>query len=154
MSIQVKHTLATEAWAAVMSAHNRMTRRLDAELRDEADLPLGWYEVLLVLATAKGQRLRMTDVADRLLLSKSATTRFIDRLEAKGLVERKICPSDRRGMEVSLTHDGEDMFRTAGRIHKRGIEEHFGSILTDSQLTTLRDALDQVAEHNGGAWKP
>src|SRR5262249_11335051 len=84
-------------WRMFLRAHASIAGRLERDLVAEHGLPLAWYEVLLQLAEAPGQRLRMTDLAERVLLSRSGLTRLVDRLVAEGLVERAACPSDARG---------------------------------------------------------
>ena len=148
MTITLRTTPATTAWGNVLLAHSRLTKRLDAELRAETDLTLAWYEILLVLARSETERMRMTDLAASLLLSKSAATRLVDRLVSHGLVERSTCPVDRRGTEVELTDRGKDAFIAAGRIHLRGIERHFGDHLSDEETVVIADAMLRVADRN------
>ena len=148
MAIQIRSTSTTEAWRALLVAHARVNHELERELRDATGLNLGWYEVLLLLASAEDERLRMNELADQMILSRSAATRLVDRLERDGLVERFICDSDRRGMEVALTDRGRERFLTAGRLHFRGIEERFGSHLSEDEKQVLIGALGRVAEAN------
>ena len=78
------HPLQLEAWRSFLEAHARVTELLDAELRAQRDLPLGWYDVLVQLSEAGGRR-RMSELADAVLLSRSNCTRLVDRLDAAGL---------------------------------------------------------------------
>lgn len=148
MSISIRHSPATDAWHAAILSHARVTRRLDRDLRERFGVTLSWYEVLLLLASAEGHRLRMHELAEGMILSKSAATRLVDRLERRGLVTRTVCDEDRRGMEVGLTPEGRDLFLEAGRLHYRGIEEHFGANLSEGELATITEALTRVAEAN------
>lgn len=148
MPIRIKTNETTDAWRAMLLAHRRVTHELDRDLRTRTDLNLGWYEVLLVLAASGDERLRMNELADKMILSRSATTRLVDRLERDGLVERFVCDSDRRGMEVMLTDEGRAKFLEAGRIHFSGIQDRFGGHLTDEELATITLALGRVAEAN------
>lgn len=132
------------AWRAFLEAHAAVTRRLERELRAERNLPLAWYDALLQLREAGGM-LRMHQLADRLLLSRSATTRFADRLQEAGLVDRSRAADDRRGTEVSLTERGLTVLRQAAPVHLRGIEEHFGSYLTADEADMLARILERVA---------
>ena len=84
-----------QAWRLFLEAHAALTRTLESELMEERQLPLTWYDVLVQLEEAGGS-LRMHELADRLLLSRSATTRFVERLESRELIERRACPEDRR----------------------------------------------------------
>lgn len=132
------------AWRAFLEAHAAVTRRLEHELRTERDLPLSWYDALLQLREAGGT-LRMHELADRLLLSRSATTRFADRLQEAGLVDRSRAAEDRRGTEVSLTEHGRTVLRQAAPVHLRGIDEHFGRHLTADEADLLARLLDRIA---------
>ena len=86
--------------------HANLIARLDAELERDHGLPLTSYEVLMYLADAEGQRLRMGELADRLLLSRSGITRLVDRLEGQGMIVRERCKSDGRGFNAVLTPAG------------------------------------------------
>ena len=93
-------------WRGFLLAHARLERLLDEDLRAEHDLSLAEYDALLQLAEAPGRRLRMHQLADRVLLSRSGVTRLIDRLVRDGSVERDPCLSDARGAEAVLTQAG------------------------------------------------
>jgi DNA-binding MarR family transcriptional regulator len=123
-----------------------VTRRLDEELRVEGGLTLAEYDALVQLADAEDGRLRMNQLADRVLLSRSGVTRLVDRLVADGLVGRVSCPSDARGSLAALTERGRDALRSASRTHLRGVERYFTSVLTDDDLVALRRALDAVID--------
>jgi DNA-binding MarR family transcriptional regulator len=136
------------AWRAFLEAHARIMRVLEAELRAERDLPLTWYDALVQLEEAGGT-LRMHEFAERLLLSRSATTRFADRLEQAGLVERAACDTDRRGMELRLTGLGRETLREAAPGHLRGVQEHFASRLTVEERRMLARTLGRLAAPEG-----
>lgn len=138
------HDPRLNAWRAFLLAHARVMRTLERELQDEQDLALTDYDVLVQLATADERRLRMSDLADRLLLSRSGATRLVDRLVAGGLVERVTCESDRRGQWAMLTDPGMDRLREATPTHLRGVAEHFVDRLDPEQLRELEGMLDQV----------
>jgi DNA-binding MarR family transcriptional regulator len=143
------------AWQALLHAHHDLTRRLDAELREEHGISLGDYDVLLIslgdydvllrLARAPGRRLRMTELAQRVLLSPSGLTRVVDRLERDGLVERDRFDGDARVMLAGLTDRGRHVLRAAAGTHLRGIREHFTGRLSDGQLRNVASALEIVA---------
>src|SRR5678815_3229180 len=86
-----------ETWRSFLVAHAQIRRQLERELQAEQSLGLGEYEVLLLLARAPERQLRMSELADLLVLSRSGVTRLVDRLEADALVERASCDTDRRG---------------------------------------------------------
>ena len=148
MTIQMRIDAVTTSWRNTLIAYRRVTDSLDRDLREEAGLTLGWYEVLLLLASAENERLRMTDLAEGMIISRSAATRLVDRLVADGLVCRAVCEADRRGTEVALTDAGRETFLKAGRIHFRGIHERFGDHLSASELEVIREAFGRVAAAN------
>lgn len=133
------------AWRAFLEAHTYTTEILSRELKEEQDLPLSWYDVLVHLHEADDHQLRMQELADRVLLSKSGLTRLIDRMEREGLVLRRACPSDRRGTFAELTDHGIATLRRSAPTHLRGVREHFTSLLSDEEAEILESALDRVA---------
>lgn len=143
------HDQRLDPWRAFLLAHARVARRLDDELRAEHDLSFAEYDALLSIATAPERRIRMRQLADRVLLSKSGVTRLIDRLVLDGLVERDTCVSDARGAEAVLTEAGLDRLRAASTTHLRGIADHFLDILDDAQLAEVGRAMETVAERAG-----
>jgi DNA-binding MarR family transcriptional regulator len=133
------------AWSTFLRAHARVVRELERELRDEQDLALADYDVLVQLSAADDRRLRMSDLADRLLLSRSGATRLVDRLVADGLVERVVCESDRRGQWAELTDRGLKRLRRASPTHLRGVATHFLDRLSADDLAALEEMLARVA---------
>src|SRR5437867_1459331 len=113
------------AWQALLHAHQQVTRTLDAELRAEHSLSLAEYDVLLRLARAPERTLRMTELAERVMMSPSGLTRVVDRLADAGLVRRDRFEGDGRVMLAKLTDSGRQLLRAAARTHLRGIREHF-----------------------------
>jgi DNA-binding MarR family transcriptional regulator len=133
-----------ESWRTFLRAHATVIRELERELAAEQDLALTDYDVLVQLAAAPDHRLRMSELADALLLSRSGATRLVDRLAVDGLVERVVCESDRRGQWAALTDPGRERLRRAAPTHLRGIEEHFLDRMSAEDLTALRRMLDPI----------
>lgn len=133
------------AWRAFLRAHATVVDRLDHELQADQDLPLTWFEVLLHLDRAPERRLRLSDLASRLLLSRSGITRLVDRMVAAGFIERQACPTDRRGAFAALTPEGLALLRRARPVHLRGVEEHFAQHLRAEEVEVVRAALERVA---------
>lgn len=133
-------------WRAFLRAHARLIRTLEAELEQAADLPIASYDVLVQLAEAPDHRLRMTDLADRVLLSRSGLTRMIDRLEREELVRREPVPDDARGMYAVLTRAGVDRLRSASHVHLPGIGAHFVQRFNRSELDRLGQLLGRLAD--------
>lgn len=125
------------AWRTFLRAHALVLRRLEADLLASHDLPLPWYDVLLQLAEAPDRRLRMTELAGRVMLSRSGLTRLVDRLEREGLVARAACPTDARVTHAVLTDAGMQRLREAAPTHLRSIAEHFSSRLDAQELELL-----------------
>src|SRR5215211_8741853 len=125
------------AWRGFLSAHARLTKGLDAELREAHGLPLGSYEVLLFLAQAPGGSMRMAELADGVLLSRSGTTRLVDRLERDGLLVRDTCDSDGRGCFAVLTDRGEEVLQQARATHLEGVRERFLRHFEPSELEQM-----------------
>lgn len=137
-----------DAWRGFIVAHALVTRRLDDELRAAHGITLPEYDALVQLAYAEGRTLRMSALAERILLSKSGVTRLVDRLVADGLVARTVCESDARGSFAVLTEPGLDLLRVASETHLRGIREHFlGSVAAD-ELPAVAEALARIALRN------
>ena len=135
--------LRLDAWVAFLRAHARVVAVLDAELREEFGLPLTWYDVLVQLSEAGGE-VRMSELADRLLLSRSATTRLVDRVERAGLVERCVPSDDARGRIVSLTEPGRTALASAAVVHLAGVQRHFARHLDAAEATIVARAFERV----------
>jgi DNA-binding MarR family transcriptional regulator len=125
------------AWRGLLATHATLIARLDAELEREHGLPLTSYEVLLYLGGAEGGRLRMGELADRLLLSRSGITRLVDRLERQGMIERERCENDGRGFNAVLTEAGRRKLDAARPAHLSGVRRHFLSQLEPGELDSL-----------------
>ncbi|MCA1784234.1 MAG: MarR family transcriptional regulator [Intrasporangiaceae bacterium] len=134
------------AWRTFLEAHARTTELLAQELKETEGIALTWYDVLVQLSEADDHRLRMQELAERVLLSKSGLTRLIDRMERHQLVDRRACPSDRRGTFAELTPAGLAMLRRAAPTHLRGVREHFADLLDDDEAATLSELLGRIAD--------
>jgi DNA-binding MarR family transcriptional regulator len=125
------------AWRNFLRAHAHVTRALERELLAEQHLSLAAYDVLVQLAEAPGRKLRMTDLAEAVLLSRSGVTRLVDRLEQVGLVARERTTLDGRGVVAVLTEEGLARLRIASRTHLDGVVRHFVARLTATELADL-----------------
>ena len=138
------------AWRSFLRAHATVVRALEAELLAEHDLPLASYDVLVQLSEAPDQRLRMTELADRVLLSRSGLTRLADRLEREGLLLREPCPSDARGTLAVLTPAGLARLRQSWPTHLRGVQQHVTSRLTADEIGQLGTLLGKIVPGETG----
>ena len=119
------------AWRGLLRTYAQLTKALDADLEAAHGLPLTSYEVLMHIADAQGERMRMHDLASSILLSRSGLTRLVDRLERDGLLSRQSCSSDARGSFACLTPKGRGTLDAARATHLAGVRamflEHFSS---------------------------
>jgi DNA-binding MarR family transcriptional regulator len=125
------------AWRGFLRVHAALLKHLDAELDAAHDLPLSSYEVLTVLRYAPGGKLRMADLADQALLSRSGMTRLVDRLERQGLLERCTCHDDARGCYAVLTDGGRSVLDRARPTHLEGVRQRFLAHLDADDLERL-----------------
>lgn len=133
-------------WRTFLQAHALLSRRLDEELRAEQAMSLAEYDALVVLALAPQRRLRMSQLADRVLLSRSGVTRLVDRLVASGFVDRLQCSTDARGAEAVLTELGLTRLRRASRTHLRGIDQYFIGPLSADELGAIGQSLGTIVD--------
>jgi DNA-binding MarR family transcriptional regulator len=131
-------------WRSFLRAHAGVIRELEREMAADADLPLAWYDVLLQLAEAPRHRLRMAELAERVLLSRSGLTRLVDRLVADGLVRREPSPDDARGLYAVLAPAGVARLRGAMACHLDAVQEHFLGRFTDDELRELGALLQRL----------
>jgi DNA-binding MarR family transcriptional regulator len=132
------------AWSAFLRAHAAVVRLIEAELEAKARLPLGWYDVLLELNAAPGRRMRMQELGEAAVLSRSRVSRIVDELVAAGLVERQANPSDRRSSYAVITDEGRKVFRRAAPAYLSAVRQHFASNLTDEQIKAVRVAMEAL----------
>jgi DNA-binding MarR family transcriptional regulator len=134
------------AWRRFLRAHAQLTRRLESELLAEKNLPLATYDVLVQLVESPTRRLRMSELAERVLLSRSGLTRLVDRLEREGLVRREPCEDDARGMYTVLTDAGFERLRGATPTHLRGVAEHAVGRLDEQEAAALSALLGRMLQ--------
>ena len=131
------------AWRSLLRAHATLMRRLDTDLERETGLALADFDVLAQLAEAHGE-LRMTELADRALISRSGMSRRVTRLVNEGLVRRDRAGADARGVVVTLTEAGIARLAETAPVHARGISKLFVTQLDDQELALLERALNKV----------
>jgi DNA-binding MarR family transcriptional regulator len=134
-----------EAWKAFLRASIRLMERLDSELAGHG-ISLADYEILVHLSDEPSGELRMTELAARTLVSRSGLTRRLDRLVESGLVERRSCPTDRRGVFAVLTDAGRMRLEASAPTHVQGVRRHFLTQLRGQDLRTLAESLNAVVE--------
>lgn len=134
------------AWRRFLRAHALVTRHLENDLLAEQKLPLASYDVLVQLVEAPQRRLRMSELAEKVLLSRSGLTRLVDRLEREGLVRREACFDDARGLFTVITDEGVDRLRVASTTHLRGIAEYAVGRLDDDEAQQLSSLLGRMLD--------
>jgi DNA-binding MarR family transcriptional regulator len=137
------------AWLNLLQTHRVVLESIEAKLGVAAGLTAAEHEVLARLAIAEGGRLRMLQLANLLLLSKSGMTRLVDRLVGAGLVNRTTLPSDRRVVYAEITRSGRSALQRSMDAFADGVDEAFGRHLSDADVKTLRRLLRKVLEGSG-----
>lgn len=132
------------AWKSFLAAGALVNRRVEQQLKDEAGLSHVQFEVLVRLADAEGE-IRMTELADALYTAKSGLTYQITRMEKTGLVRRRSCPSDTRGIYAVLTAAGRARLAGASPGHVTAVRDALIDVLSPQQLTHLAEGLGEVA---------
>ena len=134
------------AWRLYLESSLALVDILDTELERDAGIPLRWHDVLVHLEeTPDG--LRMNELAERILYSKSGFTRVVDRMEEAGLVRRVRPDNDRRSILILLTDTGRQTMETARRHHRNAINQHFSQHLTNNDIKALTRALEKISTH-------
>jgi len=135
--------LEHRAWRGFLRTHAQVARRLEADLIATQDLPLAEFDVLFQLALVPGHRLRMNELADRVLLSRAGITRLVDRLVADGLVARLKCASDARGAYAVLTEKGRQRLDAARPGHMASVRRYFLDSFSRPELAALAELLSR-----------
>ncbi|MFD1937642.1 MULTISPECIES: MarR family winged helix-turn-helix transcriptional regulator [Nonomuraea] len=139
-------TTEQRAWRAHLAVHKLLMHRLGIDLQ-EFGLSVNDYEILVNLSECPGKRMRMSDLADATIQSRSRLSHQISRMEAAGLVTREDCPDDRRGTFAVLTEEGWATMQRVAPYHVASVREHFVDLLTDDQLDALEQAYNPILEH-------
>jgi DNA-binding MarR family transcriptional regulator len=135
-------------WRWLLLAHTEALRAIEADLSDSGMIPLAWYDVILELNAAPGRRLRMSELGQRVVLSRTRVSRIVDELVAAGLVERLANPEDGRSSFAQLTDKGRSELRRAAPRYLAGIQKHFLDLLEPHERTVIETALQRVALHH------
>src|SRR5262245_19747221 len=134
------------AWRHFITAHATLIEIIDRDLAATGCIPLQWYDVLVELVEAPDRRLRMHELANRVVLSRSTLTRLVDRLEAEGLLARERSETDRRGANAVLTEKGLEALRQAWPVYARAIAHHFARHLSTDEAQTLAVVFRRMLE--------
>lgn len=133
-----------DAWRSLLLAHTSLTAGVEQALAEEDLPPLTWYDVLSSLDRAADRAARPRDLGCGVSISRSGLTRLLDRMESANLVERRSCPTDRRGTWVVLTDGGGEMLERMRPVYERELAESFAAELSDEEAETLTRLLARV----------
>jgi DNA-binding MarR family transcriptional regulator len=136
-----------QTWLAWVFASRLLWEELERDLQREADLPFGYYEILVMLSEAPGRTRRMNELADATQSSRSRLSHAITRLEEAGWVRREQCETDRRGALAVLTDEGFAALEAAAPLHVESVRHHLFDQLSEEQQRQLRSICDRLLEH-------
>jgi DNA-binding MarR family transcriptional regulator len=134
-----------EAWIGLLETHKKLTRALEAELEAEHGLSISGLEIMGRLAATEGRILRLSALAELTGLSLSRVSRVMDVLEARGLVERRLCEEDGRARNAWLTEAGLELLRAAQATHFAGVQRRFFDHMEPSEVAALAETFGRFA---------
>ena len=132
------------AWRGMLVAYSRLVPAIERDLRAAGQVSLSWYDVLLELNAAPDRRLRMSELGQRAVLSRTRVSRVVDELAAAGLAERQPDEADGRSSFAALTPAGRNALRRAWPVYRQAIRRHLGAQLTAQQCRQLAALLGQA----------
>lgn len=135
-----------QAWRGLLSAHSKLYGLLDEELLAEHGITFAEYEVLVHTSEALDGSIRMAALAEAVLVSRSGLTRRVQHLVAQGYLERRRCKEDRRGSFAALTAQGWEKLEEAAPTHRRGVRQHFLSLLSQKEIAFLAKTFAKINE--------
>jgi DNA-binding MarR family transcriptional regulator len=138
--------LEMASWGGFLRTHAKLVRELDDELTRAHGLPLSSYDVLIQLANTPEQQMRLSQLADAVLLSRSGLSRLVARLVDQGLVARIECADDARGAFAVLTREGSDRLEAARETHRSGVRRRFLDPLSETQQRQLAAAWGKLLD--------
>ena len=144
-----KKITAIDSWGQALTTVSRLLRKFDTTLQESVGISAVWYDVLLRLSYAPNRRMRMQNLSESLILTRSGATRLVDRIEKAGLICREAAAEDRRGYDAILTDEGRAVMRRAKKIHGDDILASFGSHLDSDEQRLVYELMRKVADGNG-----
>jgi DNA-binding MarR family transcriptional regulator len=134
-------------WLAFVYATQLFFEQIERDLQREAGMPFAYYEVLVILSESPGRSLRMSELAEASLFSRSRLSHAVTRLESAGWVRRESCPNDRRGSFAVLTDEGYAVLEAAAPAHVESVRTHLFDQLSSTQLDALLEISETLARH-------
>jgi DNA-binding MarR family transcriptional regulator len=138
--------LELAAWRSFIKSYGRIIESIEHDLAEHGRVPLTSYDVLIALFEAPEHKLRLGDLTQKVVITKSGVTRLLDRLEREGLVVREKSGEDRRGTYAKLTSEGELQLRKAWPVYAQGIKKYFAANLSEEQINHLIQAFRTIQE--------
>src|SRR6266568_953475 len=139
----VTHAKAIELWEGLTRTHAAMTAAIERDMVPDAGIPLAWYEVLLHLSRAPGGMRRHQELARVSGITNSGASRRLEQMTKAGLIERRSCPTDRRGVFAHVTAKGEAAFKKAHAVFLSSLEKNFGERLKPGEVDAISAALSK-----------
>lgn len=141
-------TALAQHWCALSALHERIADRVERRLEAEHELSSREFSLLTVLSRQSGGRhLQMRQVAEAVVLSQSATTRLVTRLEDRGLLARTICKDDRRGIYTDVTGEGLRLLDAARPTHDEALRDALDEARGNPEFKPLVEALERIGDH-------
>jgi DNA-binding MarR family transcriptional regulator len=141
---RTKSSDVEQVWEGLDRVHSSMTAALEHDMVPEAGMPLAWYEVLLNLSRSTGGMMRYQDLARMAGITNSGASRRLEQMTRAGLIERRSCPTDRRGVFAHMTTKGQAVFKTAHRVFRSSLERNLGTSLKPGDAELISAALSKL----------
>ena len=136
-----------KAWRAWLYSTQLLTERLNAELQHDTGIPHAYYEILVQLSETPDRMMRMSELADRCLSSRSRLSHAVSRLEERGWIRRQVCEEDGRGQLAVLTDEGFAALEAAAPVHVESVRQHLFDQLSPEQVAAMRDIGETLLKH-------
>jgi DNA-binding MarR family transcriptional regulator len=136
-----------KAWRAWLYSTQLLTERLNAELQHDTGIPHAYYEILVQLSETPGRMMRMSELADRCLSSRSRLSHAVSRLEERGWIRRQVCEEDARGQLAVLTDEGFAALEAAAPVHVESVRRNLFDQLSENQIAAMRDIGETLLRH-------
>jgi len=126
-----------QAWAKMVGLTQKALAQIDQQLAQAGLISLAWYDVIYAVYSSPDRKLRLSDLVEEVILSKSALSRSVEKLVQEGLLKKTPCSSDSRAAWLEVTSAGKDALRKSWPIYKKGIQEHFASKISKKEAEIL-----------------
>lgn len=134
-----------KAWESFIIRQSVVIKSIEKDLENQKDaLPLHWYDVLLVINHSKNKKLRLNEIADKIVTSRSALTRSVEKLAKKGLLTKEKCGDDKRGQFASITESGKQALKKTWVYYRQAIQSHFGYFFNSTEAKNLERLLNKI----------